>query len=114
MVEVGVWFGIGNIGLTIVLFWRLWRVEMLIDSRIQDLDMQLASVINHLLEKVESIGSNVPDINLINQNPFGQIIDFLRNREHIASQPHPAEPESLIEVESNATTQEEKQTGQTG
>lgn len=114
MVEVGVWLGIGNIVLIIVTIGVLIRLEYNLHARVEALDYQLASVIQHLVERVENIGSNVPDINLIQPNPFAQLLDFLRNRDDIATPPPPVKPKPMIEVEQDAPKKEKEQAGKTG
>lgn len=70
--------GLGTLVLVIVLIWRVWVVEQALHDRIDDIDSSLGGVVGLIIEKIDHISSSVPDINLINQNPIGQIIDFLK------------------------------------
>lgn len=104
MVEVGIAVGIGNLILASVLIWRILLVESTIHDRVDEIDRSLGGVVGMIVDRIDTIASNVPDINLINQNPIGQIIDFLKgnspNADLIHSQPPPKGPDGqFIEVE---------------
>jgi len=110
MVEVGVGVGLGTMCLVIVLIWRVWVVERALHDRVDDIDASLGGVVGLIIEKIDHISSSVPDINLINQNPIGQIIDFLKgnapNADIITG--HPPRTESTgqfveVDSESNGT-----------
>jgi hypothetical protein len=116
MVEVGDWFGIGSIGLTVVLLWRIWRIEITLKARVDELDYSLAIIVQQLVERMDNLKEMVPSVNLINQNPFSQVLEFLKSRnpenqnaedEFISRTPNEIEPE-FIEVTSNATEKEER------
>lgn len=107
---VAVWDGVvlGNLCIGIFIIWRLFQIQERLDLKISEIDKSLGVVVGLIIEKIENIQSQVPDINLINQNPFGQIIDFLKSRDpnnpSIKSQPTPNEIEpEFIEVESYGT-----------
>lgn len=92
MVEVWDAVGLGTLILVIVLIWRVWIVENAIHGRVDDIDRSLGSVVGMIIEKIDKISGNLPEINLINQNPIGQIIDFLKGNAPesiINSQPKP-------------------------
>ena len=78
MVEVALALGLGTLIGVIVLIWRVWVVESALHSRVDDIDSSLGGVVGMIIEKIDAISSQVPDINLINQNPIGQIIEFLK------------------------------------
>ena len=80
MVEVGVGLGLGTVIIGLFLIWRIFVIEENLNSRIDELDRGLGAVVGNIIERMDAIGANVPDINLINQNPIGQILDFLRGQ----------------------------------
>ena len=87
MVEVGVWLGLGTLLCGFIVIWRVFVIEEALHQRVDDIDSSLGAVVGAIIEKIETISSQVPDINLINQNPIGQIIDFLKGN---------APPDSII------------------
>ena len=108
MDAVGIGFGLGTMAVNIFIIWRLFTIQDRLDLKIEEIDKSLGVVVGMIIEKIERISSQVPDINLINQNPFGQIIDFLKSRDpsnpSIKSHPTPNEIEpEFIEVESYGT-----------
>jgi hypothetical protein len=78
VVEVGLVVGLATLLGVVVLIWRVWVVEEAIHERVDVLDSSLAAVVNVMLEKIDAIGGRMPEINLINENPIGQLFDFLR------------------------------------
>ena len=74
------WDGVGlaTLGSVLVLLWRILIVERTLHERVDEIDRSLGAVVGMIIEKMDSISSSVPDINLINQNPIGQIIEFLK------------------------------------
>ena len=68
-------------------------IETALHDRVDEIDRSLGSVVHMIIEKMDAISSSVPDINLINQNPIGQIIDFLKgsapDNQVIKGQPAP-------------------------
>ena len=78
MVEVWDAVGLGTLVGVIVLIWRVWVVEEAVHERIDGIDSSLGGVVGMMIEKIDAIGNKVPDINLINENPIGQLFDFLR------------------------------------
>ena len=104
MVEVGLGVGLGTMILVLVLIWRVWVVEQALHDRVDDIDASLGGVVGLIIEKIDHISSSVPDINLINQNPIGQIIDFLKgnapNADIITGRPPPTDSTGkFVEVE---------------
>ena len=86
------WVGLGTLMVGIVAVWRIIVIETALHDRIDEIDRSLGSVVGMIIEKIDHISSSVPDINLINQNPIGQIIDFLKGNSPesvINSQPKP-------------------------
>ena len=113
MVEVSLWVGLGTLGIGIVIIWRVFVIEAALHDRVDEIDRSLGSVVGMIIEKNDHISSSVPDINLINQNPIGQIIDFLKgNSPEVVNNGQPKPRDSTgqfveIEVEPNATPKEE-------
>ena len=98
-----------------VLGWRIWEVENNLDERITGIDHSLAVIVGVIMEKIDTLGSRVPDINLINQNPLAQIFEAIQqfktggiNNGHPKPRATNGQFET-IEVEENATTEEEKE-----
>ena len=107
------WVGLGNLVCSGILIWRVLVVESTLHDRVDEIDRSLGGVVGLIVEKIDAISANVPDINLINQNPIGQIIDFLKGNAPdealINSQPRPKGSDGqFIEVEPNATTKEKE------
>jgi len=73
-----VWLGLGTLLVGFVVIWRVFVIEAALHQRVDDIDSSLGAVVGAIIEKIDAISSKVPDINLINQNPIGQIIDFLK------------------------------------
>jgi hypothetical protein len=114
MVEVGLMVGLGTLCLVIVLIWRVWVVEQALHDRVDDIDASLGGVVGMIIEKIDHISSSVPDINLINQNPIGQIIDFLKGNappaDIITGHPPPKDSTGqFVEVESVQNAQKESE-----
>lgn len=91
---VGVWdmVGLGSLILTIVLIWRIEVVKATIHDRVDEIDRSLGSVVGMIIDKIDNFSTQMPEISLINQNPIGQIIDFLKGNSPesvINSQPKP-------------------------
>jgi hypothetical protein len=78
MVTVWDGVGLGTLVGVIVLIWRVWVVEEAVHERIDGIDSSLGGVVGLMIEKIDTIGSRVPDINLINENPLAQLFDFLK------------------------------------
>ena len=78
MVEGWVGVGLATCIIGIVVIWRILVIEKTLNDRVDGIDNNLGILATHILEKINAITSQVPDINLINQNPIGQIIDFLK------------------------------------
>jgi hypothetical protein len=74
------WDGVGlaTLVLVIVLIWRVWVVENALHERVDDIDASLGGVVGLIIEKIDNFSTKMPEISLINQNPIGQIIDFLK------------------------------------
>ena len=72
--------GLGTVIIGLFLIWRIFVIEENLNTRIDELDRGLGAVVGSIIERMDAIGANVPDINLINQNPIGQILDFLRGQ----------------------------------
>jgi len=87
MDAVGVGLGLGTLIMGFIVIWRVFVIEEALHSRVDDIDSSLGAVVGAIIEKIDAISSQVPDINLINQNPIGQIIDFLKGN---------APPDSII------------------
>lgn len=81
MVEVGVLFGLGSIVVGLVIIWRVFVIEQALHERVDDIDSSLGGVVGLIIEKIDAIGANVPDINLIQNNPIAQILDFLKGND---------------------------------
>jgi len=96
MVEGAVVAGLVSSIVGLVIIWRVWVIEKTLNDRIDGIDNNLGILATHILDKINSITSQVPDINLINQNPIGQIIDFLKGNAPTApnnsGHPPPREP----------------------
>lgn len=112
MVEVWLWVVLGNLICSIVLIWRVLVVESTLHDRVDEIDRSLGGVVGLIVEKIDAIGAQVPDINLINQNPMAMIMDFLKGQSPvdplINSQHRPKGSDGqFIEVEPNAPTKEE-------
>jgi hypothetical protein len=116
---VTVWdaVGLGTLVLVIVLIWRVWVVENALHERVDDIDASLGGVVGLIIEKIDLISSSVPDINLINQNPIGQIIDFLKGNSPdtvINSQPKARDSTGqFVEVDAIHGKSEKEQTEKT-
>jgi hypothetical protein len=78
MVTVWDGVGLGTLIGVILLIWRIWVVESAIHERVDGIDQSLGGVVGLMIEKIDAIGNRVPEINLINENPIGQLFDFLR------------------------------------
>jgi hypothetical protein len=78
MVEGALVAGLATTMIGCVIIWRVWVIEKTLNERIDGIDNNLGILATHILDKINAITSQVPDINLINQNPIGQIIDFLK------------------------------------
>jgi hypothetical protein len=78
MVEGALVAGLATTLFGSVIIWRVWVIEKTLNERIDGIDNNLGILASHILDKINAITSQVPDINLINQNPIGQIIDFLK------------------------------------
>ena len=85
-----------------VIIWRVWVIEKTLNERVDGIDNNLGILATHILDKINTITSQVPDINLINQNPIGQIIDFLKGNAPSApsnsGHPPPREPNGQFEA----------------
>ena len=71
-----------------VLIWRILLIERTLNERVDSLDRSLGAVVQHLVEKIDAVTQNLgaaEGITLINQNPIGQIIEFLQGRTPPAS-----------------------------
>lgn len=113
MVEGALVAGLGSSIVGCVIIWRVWVIEKTLNERIDGIDNNLGILATHILEKINSITSQVPDINLINQNPIGQIIEFFKsnaptNPDNSGHPPTREENGQFKEVILDATTQEEK------
>tara|TARA_R110000824_G_scaffold90844_2_gene221609 strand:+ start:1383 stop:1739 length:357 start_codon:yes stop_codon:yes gene_type:complete len=114
MVEVWDMVGLGSLILTIVLIWRIEIVKATIHDRVDEIDRSLGSVVGMIIDKIDGFSQKMPEISLINQNPIGQIIDFLKGNAPqesvINSQPKPRDSSGQfveIEVEPHATKEKE-------
>lgn len=108
MVEVWLWVALGNLVCSGVLIWRVLVVESTLHDRVDEIDRSLGGVVGLIVEKIDAISANVPDINLINQNPIGQIIEFLKGNapnDSIINSQHPPKGSDgqFIEVDSIGT-----------
>jgi len=76
------WVGVGVITLVgyAAMIWRILVIERTLNERVDSLDRSLGAVVQHLVEKLENISGAAEGITLINQNPIGQIIEFLQGR----------------------------------
>ena len=95
MVEGAVVAGLVSSIVGLVIIWRIAVIEKTLNERGDGIDNNLGILATHILDKINSITSQVPDINLINQNPIGQIIEFLRGNAPATSNsghPPPREP----------------------
>ncbi len=113
MVEGAVVAGLVSSIVGLIIIWRVWVIENTLNERVDGIDNNLGILATHILDKINSITSQVPDINLINQNPIGQIIEFLRGNAPTNSDnsghPPPREPNGQFqEVIIDATTKKEK------
>ena len=115
MVEVGVWLGLGTLVCGFIVIWRVFVIEEALHQRVDDIDSSLGSVVGAIIERIEAISSQVPDINLINQNPIGQIIDFLKGNappDSIINRPDVPRADTgqfvEVEVEQNGTKESKK------
>lgn len=115
MVEVGLGVGLVTLVCVVVLIWRIWEVEDNLNDKISSIDHSLAVVVSGIIEKIENLGSRVPDINLINQNPLAQIFDAIQqfkaggiNSGHPKPRATNGQFET-IEVMENATTKEKEE-----
>ena len=106
--------GWGSLILTIVLIWRIEIVKATIHDRVDEIDNSLGSVVGMIIEKIVNFSTHMPEISLINQNPIGQIIDFLKGNAPqesvINRQPTPRDSSGQfveVEVEPNATEEKE-------
>ena len=112
---VGLGLGLGAIIIGMVIIWRIFVIEENLNTRIDELDRGLGAVVGNIIERMDAIGANVPDINLINQNPIGQIIEFLRGQAPsnpngpLMSTPPPRDESTgqYVEVESHAPQEKE-------
>ena len=106
--------GLGTLVLVSVLLWRVWIVEVTLNERIDDIDHSLAVVVGGIIEKLETFDAKLPEINLINNDPLAQIINFFTkglNDSPINSQPQREDSTGqFIEVESHATKEKENKT----
>lgn len=109
--------GLGTLILVIVLIWRIWIVENAIHERVDDIDRSLGSVVGMIIEKIDKISGTLPEINLINQNPIAQILDFLKGNNPesvINSQPNPRDSTGqFVEVIPEHGESKEEQTKET-
>jgi hypothetical protein len=78
MVEGALVAGLATTIIGCVIIWRVWVIEKTLNERVDGIDNNLGILASHILDKINGLASQVPDINLINQNPIGQIIDFLK------------------------------------
>jgi hypothetical protein len=117
MVEVGVLSGIGSIGLTVVLLWRIWRIEITLNARVDELDHSLAIIVQKLVERMDSLKELVPSVNLINQNPIHSLFEWLNSRSpnfqdgvhDFDKHTPPSQDSPIIEIDANATEEKEGQ-----
>ena len=98
-------FGLGTIVVGIVVIWRVLVIERALHERVDGIDSSLGAVVGMMIEKIDAIGSKVPDINLISQNPIAQIIDFIKgndpNNQYKTGHPPPKDNKGqFVEVES--------------
>lgn len=112
---VGLAVGLATLCCVIVLIWRIWVVENNLNVRIDGIDHSLAVVVGGIIEKIDSMSSLVPDINLINQNPLAQLFEFLKGNaptnEFNGAPPTPRATNGqfeTIEVENNGTVTKEE------
>lgn len=110
MVEVGVLVGFGTLVVGIVVIWRVFVIEQALHDRVDGIDHSLGAVVGMMIEKIDAIGANVPDINLISQNPIAQILDFLKgndpNAQYKTGHPPPKDNKGQfveVMVEENGT-----------
>ena len=108
--------GLGSLILTIVLIWRIEMVKATIHERVDEIDKSLGSVVGMIIDKMDGFSQKMPEISLINQNPIGQILDFLKGNAPqesvINGQPKPRDSSGqFIEVEelNQDATQKEKE-----
>ena len=97
-----------------MLIWRIEIVKATIHDRVDEIDRSLGSVVGMIIDKIDGFSQKMPEISLINQNPIGQIIDFLKGNAPqesvINSQPKPRDSSGQfveIEVEPHATKEKE-------
>jgi len=86
------WVGLGTLLVGIVAVWRIIVIETALHDRIDEIDRSLGSVVGMIIDKIDNFSQQMPEISLINQNPIGQIIDFLKGNSPesvINSQPKP-------------------------
>jgi len=110
MVEVGFLVGLGSLVVGIVLIWRVFVIEKALHERVDGIDSSLGAVVGMMIDKIDAIGANVPDINLISQNPIAQILDFLKGNDpnKVVNTGHPPPKDSTgqfveVMVEENGT-----------
>ena len=76
MVEVGVGLGLGTVIIGLFLIWRIFVIEENLNTRIDELDRGLGAVVGSIIERMDAIGANVPDINLITKIRSGRFLIF--------------------------------------
>ena len=87
MVEGSLVVGLVTLVCVMVLLWRILIVESSLHERVDDIDSSLGNVVGMMLEKIEHLGSQVPEINMINQNPLAMLLEFFKNNGPPGSQP---------------------------
>ena len=77
MVEGALVVALASLVVNLVLIWRILIVESSLHERGDDIDTSLAKVVGMLIERIENLASKVPEINMVNPNPLGMILEFM-------------------------------------
>ena len=79
MVEGALVVALASLVVNLVLIWRILIVESSLHERVDDIDTSLAKVVGMLIERIENLASKVPEINMVNPNPLGMILEFMKS-----------------------------------
>ena len=79
MVEGALVVAFASLVVNLVLIWRILIVESSLHERVDDIDTSLAKVVGMLIERIENLASKVPEINMVNPNPLGMILEFMKS-----------------------------------